>query len=144
MPAVGAVAFDRQGNLLLQRRTDNGEWSVPVGGMDPYESPSDAVVREVWEETGVLVEPLRVLGVYGGAKQPHIHPNGDQTTSVFILFECLAHEGAPTPDGIESCDARFVPVAEALSMLSPYWQKRLAPILTGRAEPYFQAATWQP
>lgn len=144
MPAVGALVFDPQGNVLLQQRADNGQWSAPVGGMDPYESPSDAVVREVWEETGILVEPRQVVGVYGGAGLRYTHPNGDQTASIFTLFECLAHDGVPTPDGIESIDAKFVPAAEAFALLPQRWQQRMGYTLERRATTHFDAATWQP
>lgn len=145
MPAVGAIVFDSQGNVLLQQRADNGQWSAPGGGMDPYEAPADAVAREVWEETGILVEPVRVLGVYGGAKLRHTHPNGDQTAAVFILFDCRARDGMPTPDGIESIDTKFVPVAEAVAMLSLRWQQRMDFALEERAQSaYFEPATWRP
>ncbi|MEZ4737752.1 MAG: NUDIX domain-containing protein, partial [Caldilineaceae bacterium] len=107
MPSVFALVLDRQGNVLLQQRADNGRWSAPGGGMDPYESPSDAVVREVWEETGLLVEPVRILGVYGGSKLRHTHANGDQTASILIIFACQALAENPTPDGIESLAVKF-------------------------------------
>jgi 8-oxo-dGTP pyrophosphatase MutT (NUDIX family) len=144
LPAVFALVFDQQGNVLLQQRADNGHWSAPGGGMDPHESPSDAVVREVWEETGVLVEPVRVLGVYGGPRLRHTHTNGDQTASILILFECRARDGVPTPDGFESLATKFVPAAEALTLLSQRWQQRMGFALAAHAMANFEAATWRP
>lgn len=144
MPAVGAVVFDQHGQVLLQQRADNGRWSAPAGGMDPDESPAEAAVREVWEETGILAEPVRVLGVYGGPNFYNTHPNGDQTASVFTVFECRALTGPPTPDGIESVDARFFPVAEALAMLPQRWQQRMALAMNQHAHTHFEPATWRP
>jgi 8-oxo-dGTP pyrophosphatase MutT (NUDIX family) len=146
MPSVGALVFDAQGQVLLQQRSDNGRWSAPVGGMDPGETPADATVREVWEETGVLVEPVRVLGVYGGPKFRNTHPNGDQTTSVFTIFACrVLDDSGLSPDGHESLDVKYFPQAEALAILSRLWQRRFGflPDLHG-SDAQFEAATWQP
>lgn len=144
LPAVGAIVFDQQGNVLLQQRVDNGRWSVPVGGMDPYETPADAVVREVWEETGVLVEPQRVIGVYGGLPFRHTHANGDKTASIFLVFQGRAGAGTPSPDGIESRDAQFFPLAQARSLLAQHWQQRIELALQEGAATHFAPATWRP
>ncbi len=144
MPAVGALVFDAQGNVLLQQRADNGKWSAPVGGMDPYEVPGAAAAREVWEETGMVVEPVRVLGVYGGPHMRNTHPNGDQTASVIIIFECRAQAGVPSPDGYESLDAKFFPVDEAMARLAQRWQERMGTALALHADTHFEPATWRP
>ncbi|MEZ4614569.1 MAG: NUDIX domain-containing protein [Caldilineaceae bacterium] len=146
MPSVGALVFDGRGNILLQQRSDSGLWSAPVGGMDPGETPADAVVREVWEETGVLVEPVAVLGVYGGPKFRNTHANGDQTASIFMIFACRVVDATGlSPDGNESLDVRYFPQEEALAMLSRLWQRRMGflPELDSD-EAQFEAATWQP
>jgi 8-oxo-dGTP pyrophosphatase MutT (NUDIX family) len=65
VPGVAAVIRNSERKILLQRNA-NG-WSLPAGAVDPGETPAQAVVREVSEETGLSVRPLRVLGVFGGA-----------------------------------------------------------------------------
>ncbi len=59
---VGAALFNRRGEVLISRRfRDSGpeviypglEWQMPQGGIDADENPADAVIRELWEETGV-------------------------------------------------------------------------------------------
>lgn len=144
MPAVGAVVFDEQGQILLQQRADNGRWSAPVGGMDPYEVPGAAALREVWEETGILAEPVRVLGVYGGPQMHNTHPNGDQTASVLIIFECRALAGTPSADAYESIDAKFFPVDEAMMLLAQRWRERMGTVLEIHAHAHFEPATWRP
>ena len=57
VPSVTAIIYDREHRILLARHAENGVWVAPGGSIDPDESPADAVVREVWEETGLLVEP---------------------------------------------------------------------------------------
>ncbi len=144
---VGALVYDAEGNVLLQQRSDNSRWSTPVGGMDPGETPADAVVREVWEETGVLVEPVGVLGVYGGPKFRNTHANGDQTASLFMIFACrVVDDSGLSPDGHESLDVRYFPQAEAMALLSKRWQQRtgMTPVLDHTAAARFDPATWQP
>jgi ADP-ribose pyrophosphatase YjhB (NUDIX family) len=62
---VGAVVLDDRGRLLLIRRgtePSKGSWSVPGGRVEPGESPAEAVVREVREETGLAVRADREVG----------------------------------------------------------------------------------
>lgn len=144
MPAVGAIVLNDRGELLLQQRGDTQRWGPPLGGMDPHESPSDAIVREVWEETGLVVEPVRVLGVFGGPSMRRTFANGHQVASVFILFACRVVGGEAEPDGVESLAVRFMPIDEAKIHLSGYWAERIDLLTKQEQLARFQAATWQP
>jgi 8-oxo-dGTP diphosphatase len=65
VPCVGAVIKDGTGRLLLIRRghePGKGLWSVPGGRIEDGESDTDALVREVREETGLIVAPGRLIG----------------------------------------------------------------------------------
>jgi ADP-ribose pyrophosphatase YjhB (NUDIX family) len=65
VPCVGAVVHDPAGRLLLIRRGHDphrGRWSLPGGRIEAGESPEQAVVREVREETGLQVRPRRAIG----------------------------------------------------------------------------------
>ncbi|HEX8008169.1 MAG TPA: NUDIX domain-containing protein [Trebonia sp.] len=65
IPCVGAVIKDGAGRLLLIRRghePGKGLWSVPGGRIEDGESDADALVREVREETGLVVVPGRLIG----------------------------------------------------------------------------------
>jgi len=62
---VGAIITDDTGRLLLIKRghePEEGRWSLPGGRVKPGESDRDALVREVREETGLDVEPGRLIG----------------------------------------------------------------------------------
>ena len=61
---MSAVIFDRRGRLLLQQRSDGGQWGLPGGSVEIGESVMDAVAREVHEETGLIVKVRRLIGVY--------------------------------------------------------------------------------
>jgi len=69
---VDAALFDDQQRILLIRRTDDDKWSLPCGWVEVGESPVQAIIREVKEETGLDVKPTHILGVYNTkAHLPH-------------------------------------------------------------------------
>jgi 8-oxo-dGTP diphosphatase len=62
---VGAVVTDGRGRLLLIQRghePGKGLWSLPGGRVEPGETAAEALVREMEEETGLTVEPGRLIG----------------------------------------------------------------------------------
>ncbi len=64
VPSANVIVVNNQGEILLIRRTDNGNWAVPGGGMDPGESITDTAVRETLEETGITCEITGLVGIY--------------------------------------------------------------------------------
>jgi 8-oxo-dGTP diphosphatase len=65
IPCVGAIIRDDAGRLLLVKRGHEpgaGLWSVPGGRIEPGETDAEALVREMAEETGLQVEPGRLIG----------------------------------------------------------------------------------
>ena len=61
---VGVVIRDQRGWILLEKRSDNGMWGLPGGRIEPGESVTEAAMREVKEETGLIITITRLLGVY--------------------------------------------------------------------------------
>jgi ADP-ribose pyrophosphatase YjhB (NUDIX family) len=66
--AVGAVVGNDAGEILLVQRADSGVWLYPTGWADVGYSPAEVVVKEVREETGIDVEPVRLLAVLDGLR----------------------------------------------------------------------------
>jgi ADP-ribose pyrophosphatase YjhB (NUDIX family) len=66
--AVGAVVGNDDGQILLVQRADSGVWLYPTGWADVGYSPAEVVVKEVEEETGIEVEPLRLIAVLDGLR----------------------------------------------------------------------------
>jgi 8-oxo-dGTP pyrophosphatase MutT (NUDIX family) len=62
--SVAGVIRRGDGRVLCIRRRDTGAWQIPGGVLERGESVPDGLRREVQEETGALVEPLRLTGVY--------------------------------------------------------------------------------
>jgi len=74
--------------MLWQRRVDFGWWGLPGGLIEIGETISQCVVREVLEETGLLVEPTRLVGVYSSPDYDVVYPSGDQAQLVGYCFAC--------------------------------------------------------
>lgn len=79
MFTVGAfgIILDQENRALLCHRRDFDLWNLPGGHVEKYESPSEAVVREIKEETGVDARIQRLSGVYS-------KPDVNQIIFVFI------------------------------------------------------------
>ena len=68
VPAVNVVAVNHAGAILLIRRTDNGNWALPGGGIDLGESVAQAAVRETLEESGIECVITGIVGIYSDPK----------------------------------------------------------------------------
>ena len=66
--AIGAVVGNEAGEILLVQRGDSGMWLYPTGWADVGYSPAEVAVKEVLEETGMLVEPVRLIAVLDGLR----------------------------------------------------------------------------
>jgi 8-oxo-dGTP pyrophosphatase MutT (NUDIX family) len=117
MPGIGAVVQNDHGEILLQRASDDGKWHFIGGAMEPDEQPADAVVREVYEETGLLVRPDRLVTVY---TIPRItYPNGDVIIYTAIVFACTIIGGQLQVNDDESLEVGFF-APEAMPDIDPY------------------------
>jgi ADP-ribose pyrophosphatase YjhB (NUDIX family) len=66
--AVGAIVGNDAGELLLIQRGDSGVWLYPTGWADIGYSAAEVVVKEVEEEAGIRVEPIRLVAVFDGMR----------------------------------------------------------------------------
>jgi len=101
LPGVAAVVRNAEGQVLVHRN-QYGQWSLPAGTIEPTESPARAVIRELYEETGLRARPTRILGVVGGPGCRVTYPNGDRVEYVVTVFECRVVGGTLTPHGDET------------------------------------------
>jgi 8-oxo-dGTP pyrophosphatase MutT (NUDIX family) len=133
LPGVAAVIIDPTGRVLLQRRSDDGEWGLPGGAIEPGEEPAEALVREIFEETALDVVPERVVGVYSGPEFRIRYPNGDETMIVSITFACRPVGGEPRVNDEESLEVRYF-APDALPPMPPRHRRRIEDAL--RHEPH--------
>jgi 8-oxo-dGTP pyrophosphatase MutT (NUDIX family) len=108
-PKVGADAaiFDGEGRILLHQRADDHCWCLPCGWVDPNESPEEAVVREVREETGLEAQPLELVGIF--TRKPGLY--GNLYTMIAIVYLCEVTGGELTLSH-EGVDLRYWPIEE--------------------------------
>ncbi|SHI53336.1 ADP-ribose pyrophosphatase YjhB, NUDIX family [Nocardiopsis flavescens] len=108
-PGAGAVVMDERDRVLLEWRhrfiPDVWGYEIPIGGVEPGESPRDAAAREVLEETGWRPGPLRPL--------LHVHPTPGISDSEHHIFfaDAAEHVGDPLEDW-EAERIEWVPLAD--------------------------------
>lgn len=134
-----ALVRDAQGRLLFQRRADfPGQWGLPGGLLELDETLAECAVREVREETGLTVEPIRLVGVYSGPQYEVRYPNGDEVQQWTAACECRVTGGQLQTDGVETTAAEFFePAALPPTLL---WYAAMLADLAAR-QPY---ATFEP
>jgi ADP-ribose pyrophosphatase YjhB (NUDIX family) len=106
--AVTAVVTNDQGELLLQKRTDNELWGLPGGAMNIGESIAQAVIREVKEETTLDVEPTGVVGIYSDPGHVIAYADGEVRQEFSICFAARIVGGQLAVGDQESTAVRFV------------------------------------
>lgn len=109
--AVSGIIFcsERKKVLLIKRR-DIPVWVLPGGGVEAQETPEEAVVREVYEETGLIVQIVRKIAEYLPV---------NKLTQLTHLFECYAMEG-DLQTGSETKDIGFFLLANLPVLPPPY------------------------
>jgi 8-oxo-dGTP diphosphatase len=121
--SVAGVVVDDQGRALILRRRDNGRWEPPGGVLEHGETIDDGLRREVFEETGLKIEPGPLTGVYQNMVGKIIA----------LVFRCRALDGEltenaeasafrwATPDDVRTLmtEAYAVRVLDALAHAQP-------------------------
>ena len=133
-----AVVRDDAGRVLFQRRADFGPawWGLPGGLFEPGESPHGCLVREVEEETGLRVEPLRLTGLYSSPRYAVTYPNGHQVQQVTLCYDCRILGGSLRAQTDEVTQLRFF--APGRFPPRPLWYAdMLDHAIESRPRPYF-------
>jgi len=99
---IGIIFDPSRKQILLIKRRDVPMWALPGGGVDAPETPEVAVVREVFEETGLNVQVLRQVALYT--------PINRLTNDTYV-FECQAISGSLS-SGDETLQASFFPLED--------------------------------
>jgi ADP-ribose pyrophosphatase YjhB (NUDIX family) len=96
---VGAVVGNDKGELLLVQRADSGVWLYPTGWADVGYSASEVAMKEVEEETGIEVEPIRLIAVLDGLRL------GFTRIPLYsLVFHCKAVGGQLKAHPLETSD----------------------------------------
>lgn len=108
-PAINSVrpaasAFVLQANeILLIKRTDNGNWSMPGGAHEPGETLGQTAVRETAEETGMTIKITGLVGIFTDPRHVTLYVrNGEVRQEFSVVFRAEYLEGNPTPSSESS------------------------------------------
>jgi ADP-ribose pyrophosphatase YjhB (NUDIX family) len=89
-----AIVVDDEGRILLQRRSDSGNWALPGGAMDIGETLAQSILREVKEETGFDVHIERIVGVYSDPGHVFAYDDGEVRQEFSICLACTIRSGS--------------------------------------------------
>jgi ADP-ribose pyrophosphatase YjhB (NUDIX family) len=88
-----AIVVDDESRILLQRRSDSGNWALPGGTMNIGESLAQSLVREVKEETGFDVRTDRIVGIYSDPGHVFAYDDGEVRQEFNICIACTIESG---------------------------------------------------
>ncbi|XVX19397.1 NUDIX hydrolase [Actinomycetota bacterium] len=133
---VAGVVRNDAGEVLLNRRADNGQWALISGILDPGEEPAVGLLREIQEETGVVAQ---VDGLSSVMITPEVtYPNGDQAQYLDLCFVCTHVSGEARVNDDESTDVRWFAMDD-LPPMSPFARQRLSRAVEFTGRTWFDA-----
>jgi 8-oxo-dGTP diphosphatase len=112
--SVAGVVIDEDGRALVIQRRDNAHWEPPGGILERDEAITDGLLREIKEETGLLVEPVALTGVYKNMSRG----------IVALVFKCRPIGGHLTENS-EVIGFRWIREADVNSIMSEAFAVRI-------------------
>lgn len=134
---VRGFVLNESDEILMAKERIDGKWSIPGGWADVGDSPSEAVTKEIKEETGLNVEVVRLLAIY----DKRCHPHPPQPFYLYkIMFLCKI-TGGDLKHGFDMQGAEFFPLDKLPELstdriLEPQL-KQLFKLVKDKAEVYF-------
>lgn len=145
IPSVTVLVFDQAGRVLLVRHAEGDRWVAPGGSLEPGERPAGGAVREMWEETGLWVEPVRILGVYGGPEFQWTYANGDQVAYVMTVFEGRVRSGELRAGDEEVLELGYFSERELAPLPKAEWLSVvLEDVFANPGRANFRPPAWEP
>jgi 8-oxo-dGTP diphosphatase len=112
--SVAGVVIDDDGRALIIQRRDNAHWEPPGGILERDETITDGLLREVEEETGLIVEPVALTGVYKNMNRG----------IVALVFRCRLIGGSLTENS-EVAGFRWIRESDVSSIMSEAYAIRI-------------------
>ncbi|GHU39493.1 ADP-ribose pyrophosphatase [Clostridia bacterium] len=116
---ASVILVNADGEILLQKRQDNGCWCFHGGAVELDEVVEEAAKRELFEETGLVANSLELFNVFSGADMHYVYPNGDEVSIVDIVYICRDYSGELTAEQNEVSELRFFTIDELPDKISP-------------------------
>ncbi|MQY18709.1 NUDIX hydrolase [Nocardia macrotermitis] len=135
-PGASALVVDELGRVLMQRRGDSGNWSLPGGIMEVGETLSECAVRETREETGLDIEITGLLGIYTAPQHVIAYADGEVRQEFAVIYYGRVTGGTVTVSH-ESTAVEFLTLDELESLpVHPTVRLRLRHHAEHRGTPY--------
>ncbi|MBQ2640499.1 MAG: NUDIX domain-containing protein [Lachnospiraceae bacterium] len=110
--AASIICVDKEGRLLLGRRTDNHMWGYSGGAVEIDEKIEDCARRELYEEMGITAGELELFYINSGPEAHYVYPNGDEVSNVEVVYICRDYKGEIRPQPEEIEEIRYFSVDE--------------------------------
>lgn len=125
LPAVAAIIFNTNGEVLLQKRRDVNQWCILSGHVEYGEDVSTAILREIREETGVKGNIIRFIGVYSSPASQTYHYKNKSVQYITAYFEVTLDDDIPQGfSNEETAELHFFPTSqlpENFAQINRHW-----------------------
>jgi 8-oxo-dGTP pyrophosphatase MutT (NUDIX family) len=134
-PSAGAYAV-KDGAVLLIRRSDNDNWSMPGGAQDPGESLTRTAIRETLEETGIKIRATGLVGIFTDPRHVVHYTSNDEVRQEFtVIYRAEYLDGDPAMSD-ESTDVQWVPLDQLDDLPMDNSQRKRLEWARNHAEPW--------
>ncbi len=128
-PCVGVLTLDGDRVLLVKRAVEpfKGYWDIPGGFLEPGEHPADGAVREMREETGLVVEPVELVGMFMDVYGP------EELPTLNLCYSAKVVSGTPQA-GSDAAGMDWFPVDGLPDRIAFNWERDALRLLGERIE----------
>ena len=134
--SCGVIIENEKGEILLQKRRDNGCWALLGGSMEIGEKFMEVAKREVYEEAGIEIGELTLFGIYSGEDGIITYPNGDICYGTGIIFKTTVYSGEIQNNTEEALEHKFFDKSNLPENINKYderviidWTKNLQQVI---------------
>lgn len=118
---IGATVLvtREDGRILILKHVGETDWRFPAGFADLGETLAATAVREMREETGLHIQPDRIVAIYSAQEMHNVYPNGDQVKNVGVLFHARYTGGTIQLDAGEIEQMAWIDASQLLEWVDP-------------------------
>jgi 8-oxo-dGTP pyrophosphatase MutT (NUDIX family) len=132
---VSVVLTREDGKLLMLQHVNEEHWRLPAGYCELGENAAQTAVREMWEELGLHIKVVRIVGVHANLNSTYA--NGDQVRIVGVVFFALITGGTRHLEKTEIADLAWMAPQEIVASVDPSRHDHYVKIIRHLHEGFF-------